>query len=81
VYSVVLVWEIGVRSRHMTGKRLEVKTPGFDIEEVIATGFAKYNFEPDSENLFRTQFKDQKLIIQETYSWLPDSGTAAPTSG
>ncbi|HUI53697.1 MAG TPA: M91 family zinc metallopeptidase [Bryobacteraceae bacterium] len=67
--------------RYMTGKRMNVRTTGFDIEEVIATGFAPYNFEPYSENLFRTQFKDQKLIIRETYSWLPGSGTAVPTSG
>jgi hypothetical protein len=65
----------------MTGKVLDVRNWNFDLEEVITTGFAPYNYEPYSENLFRTQFKNQRLIIRETYSWLPSSGTAVPTSG
>jgi hypothetical protein len=40
--------------RYMTGRALYIKTP-YDIEEVITTGLVPYQYEPYSENLFRTQ--------------------------
>ena len=67
--------------RATRGRELHVVAGRFDIEEAIVVGFAPFNFEPYSENLFRTQFQDKKLNLRETYSWLPGSGRAVPTSG
>ena len=41
--------------RYMTGKGLYIKNP--DIEEVITTGLAPYQYEPYSENLFRALYQ------------------------
>jgi hypothetical protein len=78
--AIGLVHEMVHAWRYMTGRRLHITGGGFDIEEVLATGFAPYNYEEFSENLFRSQFKSDDLIIRETYSYLRGTDQALRTS-
>jgi len=51
-----LVHEMIHAYHNATGRFMRVRTNSKDLEEVITTGLPPYQFEPFSDNLFRTEF-------------------------